>query len=139
MPVHGRGFVHADPYGIPAAPMRGGWPDMAGRAIEPAPLPPGTLGRTYKRPSHPIPGDKHPRIGMVNVCGVSADAGVCIHDMTGYRAANGVWQFESEKPLLPGVPHIYTVRIKRYDASGELCSDYRVIRLIPGRVVTLPF
>ncbi len=101
--------------------------------------PPGTLGRTYRQVSRPIPDDKHPRIGMVEVRGVPTDAKLAVRDMTGFRDKTGVWVLESEEPLPPGVPHVYAIKVVRETLDGQMQSDSRVIRLIPGRIVGLQY
>ncbi len=89
--------------------------------------PPGTLGRTYRRMSYPLPVDKHPRIGMLEVT-ISKEVEEMIaaqqpalelrvgardidgyfKPMKGYLGTDGIWHFES-KPLYPGIPHIFDV------------------------------
>lgn len=86
--------------------------------------PPGTLGRTYQRPTRMIAWDKPPRVGMLDVevldsvrTGLAPDVKVKVtaRDMynnfkplEGYLGDDKVWHFESE-PLLPTVPHIYDI------------------------------
>ena len=124
-----------------------GW--MGGQPVSQLPMtpdvvpPPGTLGRTYQRPSRPIPVDKHPRIGIVDVRARGATA-IKVFGTNEYRTKDGfsgfqdrkdpsIWRLESE-PLVPGVPHIYRVVAKYGEASRE-----QYIRLVPGRIVTLDF
>ncbi len=109
------------------------------------PPPPGTLGRTYSLPSRPIPADKHPRIGMIDVC---ADAAVHVivrwtNDFRNEETLKGsrdecdpdVWHFES-KPLIPGLTQIYRVEVYRGEA-GSAPSEVRYVRLVRGRIVYL--
>ena len=86
--------------------------------------PPGTLGRTYQRPTRMIAYDKPPRVGMLDVevldsvrVGLAPDVKVKVtardmynnfEPLEGYFGEDKVWHFESE-PLLPTVPHIYDV------------------------------
>ena len=124
-----------------------GW--MGGQSVSQLPMtpdvgpPPGTLGQTYQRPSRPIPVDKHPRIGIVDVRARGATA-IKVFGTNEYRTKDGfsgfqdrkdpsIWRLESE-PLVPGVPHIYRVVAKYGEASRE-----QYIRLVPGRIVTLDF
>ena len=102
----------------------------------PAP-PPGTLGRTYRQLSRPIPAQEHPRTGMLEVRGVPAGAHVTVNGMNGYRGTNGVWYFKTERPLIPCVPFIKTVRIQGPNCNPHAARNYRVIRLIPDRIVCL--
>lgn len=109
--------------------------------------PPGTLGRTYRRLSTPLPFDEHPRTGMLKVCNVPDGCRVSVGRMDGYRAADGAWYFRTKRPLPPGVPHIVTVRFHCRDACcpppGDCCLKRpcgdRVIRLIPDRMVYLRY
>ena len=105
--------------------------------------PPGTLGQTYQRPMRPIPVDKHPRIGIIDVRAPGATV-IKVHGTNEFRTKDGidgfqdrrdaaVWRFESD-PLMPGVPHIYRVVAKYGEVSHE-----RYVRLVPGRIVTLQF
>lgn len=124
--------------GAYSAPMAYGSPVVADSAP-----PPGTLGQTYQRPMRPIPVDRHPRIGIVDVR-VNGASSVKVYGTNEFRTKDGitgiqdrrdasVWRFESE-PLIPGVPHIYRVVAKYGDSAQE-----RYIRLVPGRIVTLDF
>ena len=103
----------------------------------------GTLTMTYRRPSRLIPEDRHPRTGMLDIWNVPAGAEVTIKNMKGYRGKDCAWHFESEHPLLPGIPHIYRVhvRICHVGAGHKKVSfdDVRTIRLIPGRIVDLGY
>lgn len=101
--------------------------------------PPGTLGMTYRQPSRLIPEDKHPRLGMIEVKSVPRDAEVSIKGMEGYFGKDGIWHFESEKPLLPGIPHIYLVKVVCFTSDGQEKTDVRTFRLIPGRIVSLSY
>lgn len=134
------------PLPTPAGPV----PARHGRAklaLQPLTPPPGTLGRTYRRISQPVPADEHPRVGMLEICHVPAGWKVTIRGMEGFRGTDGIWYFKTKRPLIPCVPYIYTVRFHH----GPLCEaapgqcgpkvscDYRVVRLIPGRIVYLKY
>jgi hypothetical protein len=121
---------------VPAIPRHAYVPTTK---LSPVTPPPGTLGITYKRPSRLIPEKKHPRVGMLDVKGVPFDAVVSVRGLNGYRDIEGVWRFEPNLPLIPGIPHIYTVKIKTGDASGLLHADVRKVRLIPGRIVEIVY
>ena len=94
---------------------------------------------TYKRPSRLISEKKHLRVGMLDVKGAPFDAVVSVRGLKGYRDIEGVWRFEPNLPLVPGIPHIYTVKIETGYASGLLHTDVRKVRLIPGRIVELVY
>ena len=106
--------------------------------IEQASAPAGTLGYTYKRPTALIPEDRHPRVGMLIVKDLPADAEVSAQGLEGFRATDGTWNFESDLPLFPGIPHIYRVVSKSW-RDGRRSTDVRSVRLIPGRIVELNF
>lgn len=146
------GHGHFDPYS--AGPYAGSHYRVRGyRGFMPAPHrrmrrpyrrtpavspPPGTLGRTYRRPSRPVPTDKHPRTAMIEVNAPSA-AEVTIEgveDFEGYLGNDGLWHFESDTPLLPGIPHIYDVKAE-FVRHGRPVTETRTVRMIPGRIVTL--
>lgn len=108
-----------------------------------APLtpPPGTLGQTYALRSRPVPTDKHPRVGMIDIRAEGATR-IIVHDTNEFRTEDklegfrdvrdpNLYHFTSE-PLYPGLPHIYRVEIHR----EEQVQEYYV-RLIMGRVVQL--
>ena len=110
--------------------------------------PPGTIGKTYRLPSRPVPVEKHPRVGMIDVKVVGAES-VIVHDMNamrtedtidGFRDAKdpNVWHFES-KPLYPGLDHVYRVQANFKTPDGKESSAERYVRLIMGRVVELKF
>ena len=117
-------------------------------ALEPLAPPPGTLGRTYRQISQPVPDDEHPRTGMLAICHVPPGATVTVRGMEGYRGTDGIWYFQTKRPLIPTVPYIYTVRFRKTgrkcrtaagDCGPDLSCDYRVVRLIPGRTVYLKY
>ncbi|MEZ6055383.1 MAG: hypothetical protein R3C01_01640 [Planctomycetaceae bacterium] len=125
--------------------MPGGMPMLA----NPAP-PPGTLGRTYTLPARPVPADRHPRVGMLDVK-ASMEVEVFVgdtfefreeDDVEGYRDERdgSLWHFET-KPLIPGQPHVYRVetRTPGTEAYKGDIIDVRYVRLVPGRVLTLTF
>lgn len=101
--------------------------------------PPGTLGQTYLRRSWPIPKDEHPRTAYVQIDakGFTEIEIEGLNDMEGFQRPDGIWIFKTEKPLMPGLPHIYHVKAgyKQSQQGKEVCT----LRLIPGRVVTLDF
>ncbi len=108
--------------------------------LRPVPPPPGTLGRTYLRPSRAIPKDKHSRIAILEVR-APADANVTVEgraDFDSFVNDEGNWVFETTRPLLPGIAHVYTVRAK-FLRDGRPVTETRKVRLIPGRIVDLPF
>ncbi len=110
-------------------------------------LPPGTLGRTYVRPSAPVPAVKHPRSGLIDVRAAGATS-VSVQWTHPYRLTDelegfvdakdkDVFHFE-EKQMLPGVPYI--VRIEaRYGTEDEPRYEERYARLIMGRIVSIDF
>jgi hypothetical protein len=114
---------------VPAAPIptpqRGAYTyGFVDNATKP---PPGTLGKTYMRPTRMIAWDKPPRVGMLDVevldsvrVGLAKDVKIKVtaRDMynnfkplEGFLGEDNVWHFESE-PLLPTVPQIYDVTFK---------------------------
>ncbi|HVJ67854.1 MAG TPA: hypothetical protein VM510_07720 [Caulifigura sp.] len=110
-------------------------------------LPPGTLGRTYIRPSVPVPAVKHPRAGLIDVRAPGATS-VSVQWTHPYRLTDeldgfvdakdkDVFHFE-EKQMLPGVPYI--VRIEaRFGTEDEPRYEERYARLIMGRIVSVDF
>lgn len=134
-----------------AGSLYGNWsmPMTQGQVNPAAPSPPpGTLGRTFQLPSRPVPVEKHPRVGMIDVKVNDADE-VIVHDMnamrteatiSGFRDAEdaNVWHFES-KPLYPGLDHIYRVQATFKNPDGTKTKSERYVRLIMGRVVELVF
>lgn len=103
-----------------------------------ASLPPGTLGVTYYRFSHPVPVDKHPRTAMLAVRDRSIVPLMSVSGMSGFRMRSGVWLFESDRPLDPGVSHV--VRVEARQAAQEVQpATSRFVRLIPGRIVYLDY
>ncbi|MBW3543049.1 MAG: hypothetical protein KY476_22550 [Planctomycetes bacterium] len=112
------------------------WP----HSLPPVPPPPGTLGVTYLQPSHPVPNDRHPRTAIIGVY-VPGNATVSVHgleDFVRLASNDGVCWFESSRPLVPGVPHVY--RVEAHIArDGESFREVRWVRMIPGRIVTLSF
>lgn len=100
--------------------------------------PPGTVGETYFRTSHRIPEDKHPRIGMLAVRDKGAAKLMTVERMGGFRMKNGIWLFESSRPLDPGVSQIVRVEA-RNTAKDVEPYETRWVRLIPGRIVYLDF
>lgn len=144
-------------YGVPGMPMVTGSPTnmevspyqsqlVPGRP-NPEP-PPGTIGKSFKLPSRPVPVEKHPRVGMIDVKVVDASE-VIVHDMNAMRTEEtidgfqdakipNVWHFES-KPLYPGLDHIYRVQATFKNDDGTERKQERYVRLIMGRVVELNF
>lgn len=101
-------------------------------------VPPGTLGQTYLRVSHPVPLDKHPRTGMLAVkdnCNVPY---LTVGNMGGVKMKNGIWLFESTRPLDPGACQIVRVEARETPQDVEPYAT-RFVRLIPGRIVYLDF
>ncbi|MEZ6040866.1 MAG: hypothetical protein R3C20_10190 [Planctomycetaceae bacterium] len=99
---------------------------------------PGTVGETYTRPSHPIPHEKHPRTGMLAVRDNSGSPLLSVQRMGGFRMQNGVWLFESERPLDHGASQIVRVEARKNSNDIEPYAT-RFVRLIPGRIVYLDF
>ena len=101
-------------------------------------VPPGTLGETYTRVSYPVPLDKHPRTGMLAVKDNGKVPYMTVAVMGGLKMKNGIWLFESTRPLDPGVCQI--VRVEARETPQDI-SPYatRFVRLIPGRIVFLEF
>lgn len=126
-----------------------GAPPVTSNVAPPSVMPPpGTLGRTYMLPSRPVPADRHPRVGMLEVIAPNATE-VAVHDLNDYRTEDtlegfqdaddaNIWYFESE-PLLPGLPHIYRVEVQRTSPSGNVVKDERFVRLIRGRIVQIRY
>jgi hypothetical protein len=109
------------------------WPMMA-RWFNPQ----GTLGTTYIRASHPVPNDKHPRTGMLAVRDRGIIPYLSVNTMGGFRMKNGVWLFESSRPLDPGVCQV--VRVDARQSDQDIAPfDSRFVRLIPGRIVYLDY
>lgn len=75
---------------------------------------------------------------MLDLKGVPPDAEASVKGMEGFRDDNGVWHFETERPLVPGVPHIYRLAA-RMRRDGQRLTEVRTLRLIPGRIVDLDF
>ncbi|GAB4138739.1 MAG: hypothetical protein Tsb009_07130 [Planctomycetaceae bacterium] len=75
---------------------------------------------------------------MLEIYGLGNQCLVTVEGMEGYLGVHGVWHFKTKRPLVPGVPHIYTVRA-HVVRNGVLCEDVRVVRLIRGRIVTLNY
>jgi hypothetical protein len=133
--------MSADPYSAVLGPGAATSGMMMG-TIAP---PPGTLGQTYQRSSRPVPADKHPRAGMLDVSAPGA-IDVAVYDTENYRLEDridgfrdqdnhNVWHFE-EKTMIPGLPHIYRV-VARKTRDGQF--EERYVRLIMGRVVSVEF
>ena len=49
-----------------------------------------------------------------------------------------VWRLESERALVPGVPHIFAVKAE-WDTPAGTMTQVRWVRLIMGREVDLEF
>ena len=107
-------------------------------ALPLAPLPPGTVGQTYSRPSHPVPVDEHPRTGMLAVRDDGSIPFLSVQNMGGIKMKSGIWLFESRRPLDPGACQIVRVEARKTAADIEPYST-RFVRLIPGRIVYLDF
>lgn len=102
------------------------------------PLPPGTLGQTYTRPSHPIPVDEHPRTAMLAVRDRGKVPHLSVMTMGGVKMKSGIWLFESTRPLDPGACQIVRVEARETPQDIEPYST-KFVRLIPGRIVYLDF
>lgn len=101
-------------------------------------IPPGTLGQTYLRVSHPVPLDKHPRTGMLAVKDNGKVPYLSVGVMGGVKMKNGIWLFESTRPLDPGACQIVRVEARETPQDVEPYAT-RFVRLIPGRIVYLDF
>lgn len=101
-------------------------------------IPPGSLGQTYSRVSHPVPLDKHPRTAMLAVKDDSKVPYLTVGIMGGIKMKNGIWLFESSRPLDPGACQIVRVEARETPQDIEPYAT-RFVRLIPGRIVFLDF
>lgn len=102
------------------------------------PTPPGTVGQTYIRRSHPVPSDEHPRTGMLAVRENGTVPFLSVQNMGGIKMKSGIWLFESHRPLDPGACQIVRVEA-RYNEKDIEPYETRFVRLIPGRIVYLDF
>ncbi len=102
------------------------------------PTPPGTVGQTYVRKSHPVPSDEHPRTGMLAVRDSGTVPFMSVQNMGGIKMKSGIWLFESHRPLDPGACQIVRVEA-RYSEKDIEPYETRFVRLIPGRIVYLDF
>ncbi len=100
--------------------------------------PPGTIGETYTRASHPIPEDEHPRAAMLAVRDHGIEQNIQVQRMGGYRMTNGVWLFETTRPLTYCSENIVRVEA-RQDPNDIQPHKVKFVRLIPGRIVYLDF
>ena len=101
-------------------------------------VPPGTLGQTYTRVSHPVPMDKHPRTGMLAVKDNGSIPYLSVGVMGGFKMKNGIWLFESTRPLDVGACQIVRIEARETPQDIEPYAT-RFVRLIPGRIVYLEF
>ncbi|MDA1231223.1 MAG: hypothetical protein O2856_10655 [Planctomycetota bacterium] len=120
--------------GVTTAPLAAG-PYSVGRL---GIVPKGTLGQTYTRVSHPVPLDKHPRTGMLAVKDDGSIQYLTVGVMGGIKMKNGIWLFESTRPLDPGACQIVRVEARETPQDVEPYAT-RFVRLIPGRIVYLEF
>jgi len=104
----------------------------------PAPIPPGTLGQTYQRASHPIPEGEHPRTAMLAVRDHREVKYLKTQLMGGFRMKNGIWLFETQRPLFPGQDNVVRVEARK-DKNDIQPYKVKFVRLIPGRIVYLDF
>ncbi len=111
---------------------------IAQHALPLAPLPPGTVGQTYSRPSHPVPVDEHPRTAMLAVRDDGSIPFLSVQNMGGIKMKSGIWLLESRRPLDPGACQIVRVEARKTAADIEPYAT-RFVRLIPGRIVYLDF
>ncbi|QDT65683.1 hypothetical protein [Calycomorphotria hydatis] len=116
--------------------------------VAPIAPPAGTLGVTYRRPSRPIPADRHPRVAIFELA-VPAEfvpdpargvrTRVTLDDPTGqlepiaeknyyYDERAGLWVFETD-PLIPGRPHVWRVTVEKVYYENQDIRRY-------GRLVT---
>ena len=120
--------------GIVEAPMAVGAYGVGELGIAPK----GTIGQTYTRVSHPVPMDKHPRTGMLAVKDNGSVPYLSVGVMGGIKMKNGIWLFESTRPLDVGACQIVRVEARETPQDIEP-SATRFVRLIPGRIVYLEF
>ncbi len=138
----GDAVVHAP--AIMSGPVMQGGPVIAGSNMiaSASPIafapPPGTVGRTYFRISHPIPEDEHPRSAMLAVRDQQAVQYLRVQQMGGFRMKNGIWLFETNRPLFPGQDTIMRVEA-RHESADVQPYKVKFVRLIPGRIVYLDF
>lgn len=111
---------------------------MASIQLQLVPSPPGTVGQTYSRPSHPVPSDEHPRTGMLAVRDDGTVPFLSVDTMGGIKMKSGIWLFESRRPLDPGACQIVRVEARQNANDIEPYST-KFVRLIPGRIVYLDF
>ena len=111
---------------------------IAQHALPLAPLPPGTVGQTYSRSSHPVPVDEHPRTAMLAVRDDGSIPFLSVQNMGGIKMKSGIWLLESRRPLDPGACQIVRVEARKTAADIEPYAT-RFVRLIPGRIVYLDF
>lgn len=134
--------VGGTPYAAPSGPVTGMAASTPGTPFTP---PPGTLGQTYQLRSDPVPGDRHPRAGMVVVHAPGA-TNVLVQDTNNFRTQDtlkgfedaghrGTWHFESIM-MLPGQPNIHRI-VAIYPAEDGSRVEVRYVRFIMGRVVYL--
>ena len=97
--------------------------------------PAGTLGQTYQRRSRLIDDEKHPRMAGVDVH-LSENYDVSAKGLKA-KWTGTVWHLSNEA-LLPGIPHIYEVKVE-WGPEGAKQHEIRTIRLIMNRVVDLEF
>ena len=133
--MHEEGLGNSDPdHRMKGDPFGGG----SYRGGQPGILPPGTLGQTYTRVSHAVPLDKHPRTGMLAVKDNGKVPYLTVGIMGGVKMKNGIWLFESTRPLDPGACQIVRVEARETPQDVEPYAT-RFVRLIPGRIVYLDF
>lgn len=133
--LHDEGAGEADvDHSIPRPPLA----ENPFRGGEIGIMPPGTLGQTYSRVSHPVPLDKHPRTGMLAVKDNGTVPFLTVGVMGGVKMKNGIWLFESTRPLDPGACQIVRVEARQTPQDIEPYAT-RFVRLIPGRIVYLEF
>lgn len=113
-------------------------PMITGSVLAESWTPPGTVGETYTRPSHSVPADKHPRTGMLAVRDKAEAPLISAQTMGGFKMKNGIWLFESERPLDPGVCQIVRIEARKTHQDIEPYAT-KFVRLIPGRIVYLDF
>lgn len=103
-----------------------------------SPMPRGTIGQTYSRPSHPVPDDEHPRTAMLAIRDNGTVPWLSVQNMGGIKMKSGVWLFESNRPLDVGASQIVRVEARHNDKDIEPFQT-KFVRLIPGRIVYLDF
>lgn len=68
----------------------------------------------------------------------NAEEVLSIRGISVMKPKSGVWLFESNRPMDPGVSHIVQVEAREHPLDVDAVAT-RFVRLIPGRIVYLSF